>query len=173
MGPKSEGHPLILFQTNYWVLRYLDFIRYLIYLYPRSYITSLIGNYILFRACSREFPGSRFSGNLRILAIFPVFPGIKIQDPGNSRKFPGILAFEFSRFPGKEKVRENANSNPDASLRTDSSVGSLLCFHKECFHCTLGFQTTATIKMDSIIYLFKCVVPTCSCVIHGADALVN
>ena len=38
------------------------------------------------RACSREFPGSRFPGNSRFLAIFPVFPGKRGRE---SREFPG------------------------------------------------------------------------------------
>ena len=53
------------------------------------------------RVSSREFPGSRFPGNLRILAIFPVFPGIKIRDPGNSREIPGNFGFSNFPFPGK------------------------------------------------------------------------
>ena len=48
------------------------------------------------RVSTQEFPGSRFPGNLRILAIFPVFPGIKIQDPGNSREFR-LFKFPISR----------------------------------------------------------------------------
>ena len=62
------------------------------------------------RVSSREFPGSRFPGNLRILAIFPVFPGIEIRDPGIYREIPGNFGFSNFPFP---KVRENGNSTAD------------------------------------------------------------
>ena len=55
------------------------------------------------RVSFREFPGSRFPGDWRILAIFPVFPGIMIRDPGNSRENPGKFGFSNFPFPGKWK----------------------------------------------------------------------
>ena len=63
---------------------------------------------VVTRACSQEFPGSRFPGNSWILAIFPVFPG---KSGRESREFPGNWSILSSRFPGNEKVRENASSS--------------------------------------------------------------
>ena len=66
---------------------------------------------IVSRACSREFPGSRFPGNSGFLVIFPHFPGPfyfpgngkfeKPKVPGISREFPGIPGIPDLSFPGK------------------------------------------------------------------------